>query len=56
MTMTDENLAHWNNTISMKYQMQRLQDWANMLEQRVKELDPDYQTYPWGRNFRKEVQ
>jgi hypothetical protein len=54
ITMTDENLASWNSTISIKYQMQRLQDWANMLEQRVAELDPDYRSYAWGKNFIKE--
>lgn len=54
MTMTDNNVECWNTTISMKYQLQRLQDWANMLEARVAELDPEYRSYPWGRNFIKE--
>ena len=54
MTMTDDNVASWNTTISTRYQMERLQDWANMLEARVAELDPEYRSYAWGRNFIKE--
>ena len=52
-TMTDEAVAQWRQTIAVIHQVERLQDWANMLERRVAELDPDYKTYPWGRNYAK---
>ena len=46
-TMTDENAASWAN-IAKVHQIQRLTDWANMLEARMKELDPLYRGYRWG--------
>ena len=47
-SMTDENADAWA-MIAPIHQIQRLTDWANMLEKRVKELDPIYRAYPWGR-------
>jgi hypothetical protein len=55
MSLTDESMIQWQNTIGLKSQLERLQDWANMLEARVAQLDPDYRAYPWGRNFTKEI-
>ena len=49
-TMTDENLDQWRQTIALQHQIERLSDWANMLEQRVAEFDPNYRSYYWGRN------
>jgi hypothetical protein len=48
-SMTDENADAWA-MIAPMHQMQRLTDWANMLEARVKEFDPEYRAYPWGRD------
>lgn len=47
-SMTDENADAWA-MIAPVHQIQRLTDWANMLEARVKEFDPQYRAYPWGR-------
>lgn len=47
-SMTDENADAWA-IIAPVHQIQRLTDWANMLEARVKEFDPMYRAYPWGR-------
>ena len=55
ISMTDENMETWRQSIALQHQVERLTDWANMLEQRVAELDPNYRTYPWGRNFKKEA-
>lgn len=45
--LTDECAAIWSN-LPPKWQIQRLKEWAQMLESRVSELDPDYRGYPWG--------
>ncbi|HJZ04905.1 MAG TPA: hypothetical protein VJ327_03495 [Patescibacteria group bacterium] len=50
-SMTDENADAWS-MIAPVHQIQRLTDWANMLEARVKEFNPQYRAYPWGRNAR----
>jgi hypothetical protein len=47
-SLTDEYADVWA-MIAPIHQIQRLTDWANMLEARVKELDPMYRSYPWGR-------
>jgi len=39
-SMTDENADAWA-MIAPVHQIQRLTDWANMLESRVKEFDPN---------------
>ena len=49
-SMTNEAADAWA-FIAPKYQIRRLIDWANMLERRVKELDPSYRTYQWGRRI-----
>ena len=48
LSMTDENMDMWA-FIAPVHQIQRLTEWANMLEDRVKEFDPLYRGYPWGR-------
>jgi hypothetical protein len=47
--MTKDNAQAWAQ-LEPKWQIIRLTDWAAMLEERVKELDPEYRSYPWGRN------
>lgn len=47
-SMTDENADAWA-MIAPVHQIQRLTDWANMLEARVKEFDPLYRAYPWSK-------
>jgi len=49
MSMTSDNNLVWDN-IDKKYQIIRLTEWAEMLEKRVSELDPNYRSYAWGRN------
>lgn len=46
-SMTNENSDAWA-MIAPVHQIQRLTDWANMLEARLREFDPDYRAYPWG--------
>ena len=36
--------------ISKDCQIKRISEWAEMLETRLAELDPDYKTYQFGRN------
>ena len=47
--ITTDSAAFWSVTLSRQWQIQRLVEWAAMLERRVAELDPDYRAYPWGR-------
>lgn len=47
-SMTDEMADAWA-MIAPVHQIQRMTDWANMLETRMKEFDPQYRAYPWGR-------
>lgn len=47
--ITEQNVRAWAQ-LDPKWQLVRLTDWAAMLEERVAELDPLYQAYPWGRN------
>lgn len=50
-TMTDEMAKAWDTMgLTESMQIERIQDWANMLEKRVAEFDPLYRAYPWGRN------
>lgn len=57
--MTEDNLAAWRAMVESGMDkavlLERLADWARMLEERVAELDPQYQSYPWGRNPRPQV-
>lgn len=53
-SMTDENTDAWA-MIAPVHQIQRLTDWANMLEVRLKEFDPDYRAYPWGRDVHDKI-
>ena len=53
-SMTDEMSDFWREAISREWQIWRLIDWANMLEKRVLEFDPDYRAYPWGRKTEDE--
>ena len=46
-SMTDENADAWS-MIAPVHQIQRLTDWANMLEARVKEFDPQYRGISLG--------
>lgn len=49
-TMTDEMAKAWDTMgLTESMQIERIQDWANMLEKRVEEFDPLYRAYPWGR-------
>lgn len=49
-TMTDEMAKAWDVMgLTESMQIERLQDWANMLEKRVAEFDSLYRAYPWGR-------
>ena len=54
--MTTSNVEAWNamveNGMSKDARLERIIDWARMLEERVAELDPHYMAYPWGRNPR----
>jgi hypothetical protein len=47
-SMTDANARAWQ-PIAKKHQIEKLKDWANMLEKRLGELDPEYRFYPFGR-------
>ena len=53
MTMTDRNAQAWSH-LDPKWREKRMREWAEMLERRVAQLDPDYEFYHWGR--RDEVQ
>jgi len=49
-TMTDEMAKAWDVMgLTDSMQIERLQDWANMLEKRIAEFDPLYRAYQWGR-------
>jgi hypothetical protein len=49
-SMTDEAAAAWGYMgLKKKFQIERLREWANMLESRVAELDPQYRSSNWGR-------
>jgi len=49
-TLTEEYAGAWASMgLSQGWQMTRIKEWANMLEKRVAELDPDYRAYPFGR-------
>lgn len=47
-SMTEGNAQAWAH-LQPKWREQRMREWAEMLERRVKQLDPNYQGYPWGR-------
>jgi len=50
MSMTKRNAEAWAAMgISKDWQIVRLTEWAQMLEDRLKQLDPNYETYPFGR-------
>lgn len=46
---TRANITMWRNLPPDVF-VQRLGDWAAMLEVRMAELDPNYQAHPWGQN------
>ena len=50
MSLTDEQIAFWK-ACGMRERdvFNNLRDWAEMLERRVAELDPDYRAYQFGR-------
>lgn len=49
-TMTDLMIETWDKAgLTDSLLIDRLKDWANMLEKRVAEFDPMYRGYPWGR-------
>jgi hypothetical protein len=48
VTMTERNAKAWAH-LQPKWREQRMREWAEMLEHRVKQLDPYYQVFPWGR-------
>jgi len=55
-SMTDENCEAWGSMgITKDWQIKRMYEWANMLESRLLELDPDYRSYPFGRTIVGEV-
>lgn len=47
--MTDEQIQFRKN-LSYDIQFKRFQEWANMLEKRVSELDENYRAYCFGRH------
>lgn len=47
--LTKQDIMGWRN-LEPHIAIQRLGDWAAMLEERLAELDPLYQAHPWGRN------
>lgn len=53
--MTLRNFIAWRDMVTggMPWDCayQRMADWAGMLEERLAELDPNYQARPWGLNF-----
>ena len=50
--LTDRNAKAWADMgIALEHQLLRVTEWAAMLEKRIAELDPNYQTYPWGREI-----
>ena len=46
--MTKDNRSAWLHLDEADYD-ERMVSWCAMLEKRVKELDPTYQAYHWGR-------
>ena len=54
MTMTADNLEAWKamvaNGMKQEVLIERLADWAEMLEARVAQFDPEYRGYYWGQN------
>lgn len=51
-SLTDTYAAHWAMCgMASKWQIKRLTEWANMLEKRVAELDPNYRAYQFGRTM-----
>ena len=48
MTMTERNAQAWIQ-LEPRWRERRMREWAEMLERRVKQLDPDYEAFPWGR-------
>lgn len=49
-TMTDRNYMGLRDMeVGDKVIIQRMVEWANMLERRVAELDENYRAYPFGR-------
>jgi hypothetical protein len=52
-TMTDESMQYWAQ-LKPEWQIQRLKDWALMLERRLAELDPNYRAYSFGRTVIEE--
>lgn len=53
--MTLQAFTAWNDMVKggmpMDCAFQRMADWAGMLEERLAELDPNYQARHWGLNF-----
>lgn len=53
--MTLQNFVAWQGMVSQGMPWdcayQRMADWAGMLEVALAELDPNYQSRPWGLNF-----
>jgi hypothetical protein len=54
VTMTERNAQAWAH-LHPKWREQRMREWAEMLEHRVKQLDPDYEAFPWGRRDAADV-
>lgn len=47
-SMTEGHAAVWS-ALDPKFRELRMKEWALMLERRVAELDPNYRSYPFGR-------
>ena len=54
-TLTERNQSAWAH-LDPKWRELRMFEWAQMLEKRVKELDPQYEAYPWGRRDMRPAQ
>lgn len=52
--MTEQNAQAWAH-LQPKWREQRMREWAQMLERRVRQLDPDYKAFPWGRRDAADV-
>lgn len=53
-TMTQRNAEAWAH-LDRNWREKRMREWAEMLEHRVKQLDPDYEAFPWGRRDAADV-
>ena len=52
VSLTDEYCGAWKSMgITKEWKIKRISDWANMLESRLSELDPNYRSYQFGRVY-----